>query len=55
MTSRLTLSALAFSVLATAAVVGAAQSDASTTAAAPMRTVQLDRVVITAPRLIAKV
>jgi hypothetical protein len=54
MTSRLTLSALVFALLSTAALVGAAQADAAGTVAASTRVVQLERVVITVPRLTAK-
>ena len=54
MTSRLTLSALIFSLLSTATLVSMAEARTTHTDVTSMRVVQLQRVVITAPRLMAK-
>ena len=53
MTSRLTLSALLFSLATTAAMVWSAETSKPATAAVATRYVQLERVTITAPRLVA--
>jgi hypothetical protein len=54
MTSRLTLSALAFSLLSTVALVGVAETGNAQTNMTATRVVQLERVLITVPRLTAK-
>lgn len=51
MTSRLTLSALVFSILSTTVLVWTAEADANTTSARATQVVQLERVTIVAPRL----
>lgn len=54
MTSRLTISAVVFSILATAGFVGVARAEAALSTAKPLRVVELERVTIISPRRLAK-